>query len=169
MALNGTITASAPTRYGLISRGDRQDLVLTLPCAATADINANDLLVLSSSYVTPCTAVTDKVCGMATETKDNSSGSAGDLNVGVCVRGIIIQDGLTASATHTSLAVGTPLYLAPAVSSYCAVAQALSASTANSAVEVGKCLDVVTAPGSGSQINAVRCLIDLADQAVDWV
>ncbi len=168
MALDGTTTASDPTSYGLTSRGDRQDLVLTFPIAASTSITANDLQMLSSGYITKCTAVDDNVIGMAVASVDNSSGSAGDLDCAVCVRGIIIQDALTASATHTVLALGTDVYLAPAVANYCAAGQALSASSANSAVKAGKCLDNVSAPTSGSQINKIRCLIDFADRAVAW-
>ncbi len=168
MALNGLVTAEAPTSYGLTPLGVRPELILGFPVAASTSISAFDFVYLDSGYIKKAAAVDAKVIGIAMESKDNSSGSAGALHIAVCVKGIVEQDALTASATHTTLALGTKVYLAPAVSSYCAVAQAVSASSASSAVHVGKCLDNVTAPSAGSQISKVRILYDFTDLAKDW-
>ena len=168
MAINGTVTASDPTAYGLVSRGTKEELVLTFGMKAASSVTAGDMVKMTNGYIEKCTAVADVVIGMAKTTVDNSAGLAG-APVSVVIRGIIEQDGLTANGTHTSIKPGIALYLAPAVSSYCAVAQALSISNGSSAVLVGKALDFITQPGSGSQINKVRVLIDFADRAIAWV
>ena len=168
MALNGTITASEPTAYGLVTRGSKHKLVITLPVYTAENIAANDLVYISGGYVKKCAAVDALVMGMAVHAANNTLGASGAINVAVVIKGIIEQDGLTADATHTDLLLGSLLYLAPAVSLYCAVGQAVTIDGTGTVV-VGKCLDKVTAPVSGSAINKVRVLIDFADQAKAWI
>ncbi|MGD9581225.1 MAG: hypothetical protein AB7V50_07620 [Vampirovibrionia bacterium] len=64
------------------------DVVLTFEVAASTSISKGMFLKLSSGYATPCTATTDTPIGVALQAVDNSSGSAGDLEVSVLVRGI---------------------------------------------------------------------------------
>lgn len=64
------------------------DIVLTFQVAASTTIVKGQFLKLSSGYATPCTATTDTPIGVALQAVDNSSGSAGDLEVPVLVRGI---------------------------------------------------------------------------------
>jgi len=64
------------------------DVVLTFQVAASTSISKGMFLKLSSGYATPVTATTDTPIGVALAAADNSSGSAGDLEVPVLVRGI---------------------------------------------------------------------------------
>ena len=65
------------------------DIVETFDVAATTTIVKGMVLMLSSGYVTPCTATTDAPIGIAVEAVDNSAGDDGDLSVAVKVRGIV--------------------------------------------------------------------------------
>lgn len=158
MALNGLRTAEQPDRRG-IPEGVQHGLTLSFEAAEA--LEAFQLVALDADgKLEACGAVADKVIGMVT-----ASVAAGE-NAAVVVGGVVEQDALTASATHTALKPGTTVYLAPAVADFNAAGQALSASSASSAVVVGRCLDVVDAPGSGSRITRARVL--LTTQAAAW-
>jgi hypothetical protein len=76
------------------------DIVLTFDAAAVAIVKGQ-FLMLSSGYVTPCTATTDQPVGVAAASVDNSAGSAGDLQVPVIVRGIAqVNAFVAASSTY---------------------------------------------------------------------
>jgi len=174
MAINGTITASAPTSYGVSLQGVRSNLILTFPMAANTSVAYGDLVMLSSGYVTKCTGKASLAIGMANAAVDNTTasavspktGAAADKYVPVIIVGVIEQDAYTKTTNDASLAIGTKVYLTAAVASYAAGGQAVTAYN-NTSTLVGHSLDVVTATASDA-IAKVRVLIDFASRAVLW-
>ncbi len=170
MALNGTVTAVDPTTFGVTVPGVVADgIVLSIGVADAVSITAEDCVKLETDgYVSPCTAKNDKIIGFASETKDNSSGANGDLITGVKVKGVAEQDSVTDTGSNTALTVGTDVYLSAAVASNIAVGQGLTAIT-SSATKVGKCLDRVAVPSSGTKVAKIRVLFDFTDNAIAWL
>ncbi len=68
--------------FRLLSELDASGLRV-YPVAASTSIVKGDVVALSSGYATTVTAMASTVVGIAAENADNSSGSAGDINVSV--------------------------------------------------------------------------------------
>jgi hypothetical protein len=91
MAATFTLNTTEATTLKDFSGGNgglSGDIVLTFEVAASTALKKGMFLKLSSGYATYCTATTDIPIGVCMADVDNSSGSAGDLEVPVLVRGI---------------------------------------------------------------------------------
>jgi hypothetical protein len=165
LTITGTEATKLKDFYGGFG-GLSSDIVLTFPVAASTSIKKGDILKLTGGYVEKCDDTTDVAMGIATEDKDNSSGSAGDLEISVKVRGFAKVDGVIlddASTYDAAFVAGTKVGLATAgqvVASY--------GGTTDPTVCVGKCFSTQTVSAGADITRIVYVYFDflgLPDQA----
>jgi len=77
------------------------DIVLTFDVKASTTIVKGQFLKITSGYVEPNALTSTQPIGVAMEDVDNSSGSSGDKQVAVKVRGITQVNAFVAAATGT--------------------------------------------------------------------
>lgn len=165
-----TSTATAPTNRGMaIGENPVQNLVLTFPAAASASLAKGDFVTMDDDgYVSKNTTNEAVIHGVAMAPCDNSSGSAGDKYVAVCVKGIVEVDALVMDTDGSSgydhaIVVGEIVYVGGDAGTTAADGQAAVSGQGTNGVTsnpLGIALDACDGVTTGNTLYLCRVYID---------
>lgn len=166
-----SLTATeGPTVYGMGAAKvgiPGNNIVFTWNVAASSSITAGDFIKLTSTTagtVESCTATSDTIFGIALQTKDNSTGAAGDLLVPVLHKGVTEVDGIVcASGTYDEpIRINDILYLTGSAVASSNKGQVLT-STTDTGVgtkKIARALDSVSTPATSYTLSKIRVYVD---------
>lgn len=170
MALTATLNPSVFGQGGQGGITSEDNIVFTYKMAASASLSKGDFVKLSDStngYVSKVTATSDACVGVAAETIDNSSGSAGDKYISVIRQGIVEIDAVVAaSAMNATIFLDSPLYLCHANTTPAVAAGAALTATNTGGIIVGSAIDSVPVP-STTALYRMRVFIDRLNDIVN--